>query len=1106
MKNIIIGFIFAILLVIASFNGNYALFDALPFGGWSFLILYFTFHLTFLACASAKNSMGESANKRFSSGILIYWFIFVGGLPLSVCLMSWFKWGWITVLGNLLCLAYSYLLIRRGGYLKLKVPETLLSEKRTLWIQIAWSAGFCMVVLIAKSFDLLNGDFDASGARLLAYNAVRLSFILYLGLALFQIGLWILKLGWKLSGGIPTTIHTLDRIILCTIFGGALATLIMFILGLLHLYYTWLVFFIALPVVWSSSQWLVPATENLFSEINLFFRNKNFSQAFPSCLLFSALWVGIALTLVVKGLWPGGAGGDVYSHYLPYYREVIAKHGLEPNAVWYHYYISKGAGLFFLAMLLVDDLGPQLVTLAFHFVSAAIVYDLVTRATKIRIAGLFAVVILLYVYIPIRTWGIFLKHHDLMGCGLLFAVWFAIFLGRQKSLHWRNYVIGGIIFSTAFSLQFPTATALLASFFAASALWFYITRRFQAARSSILFSVVSVVSVSTLIVFNQLQSGLGMETPTRVFWKFANQQKFSHWVSPYLMTYLNEGSSSGVGSIALPFVKLSNFSELIKLLRIEYLGVIYPSFFILILIAIILIAVACIVEYRRRQNNPLITVIVLAGLAWIISFFIEHPISARQQVVFIGILLIFFTALYYPSFNVYVQRLVRHQTLLDSGALLFCLTALTWIMANIVAQPVSIYRMFSFLCAISIVVGISVWTLLLISLRRHLLFNVRVRKIFTVGLAFLVVNIVCSSALSGMRPNIHPWLKFALGINSAQYALSKTVDPYSKDPSVWPPYIQARQLVGFHSPILTFGNNGNLIGTSFSFPGSGLQNEVSYSLGPNWHKIVFENPATAEQELKKLNINYFLIDWCYEYLFGGLPFSPLFNPSELTKRFSLVSNYNGVWLLCWKEIGGKELSANDVTTWDLVRNGYIDPLLDSRIANTLSSKFTDLIDEEKIMHPNFWMWMSSNYFTEIADKLTNEVRLVLPQFLLPTTREVIIQGLQENLVKSMRKFCIKKMDNKQDDDTNWLQEITAALSTATIETISNNIKDHFHLLLNYENHEQCELSFHELRNNSVVTKRMSDLYQVVREIYVYNGGNTSNVLRKPGLYHTPGWQ
>ncbi len=42
-----------------------------------------------------------------------------------------------------------------------------------------------------------------------------------------------------------------------------------------------------------------------------------------------------AWLLIVRGLYPGG-GGDYFTHYFPYYLEVVGNHGLAPNDVWYH--------------------------------------------------------------------------------------------------------------------------------------------------------------------------------------------------------------------------------------------------------------------------------------------------------------------------------------------------------------------------------------------------------------------------------------------------------------------------------------------------------------------------------------------------------------------------------------------------------------------------------------------------------------------------------------------------------------------------------------------------------------------------------------------------
>ncbi len=1098
MTNIIIGFVFGFLLIVASMHGNHAMFDAVPLGGWTFLILYLAFHLTFLTCVSAECPVGVVRKKHFTSNVLIYLFILIVVFPLSICLMSWFKWGWAVAVVSLACFIRMYFGIRKGGCFNLRLPEILL--KKNVWVQLIWLIGFVAVVETAKSFDLLNGDFETSGIRLLAFNGARLLFVVYLGFALFQIGLWILSIGRKWCQN-EIKIATSEYIILCTTFGGALATIILFILGLVHLYYTWLVLLIALPVVWNSGKWVLPAAETLCSGINLFFRRKSFFQAFPLCLLVAALLVGIVLTIIGKAIWPGDAGGDVYSHYLPYYREVIAKHSLEPNAVWYHYYVSKAAGLFFFAMLLIDELGGQLVTLLFHFISAFIIYDLVVRATKVCMAGLFAVLLFIYVYIPVYTWGIFLKHHELMGSGILFVIWFTLFLGRQKSLGWRNYALGGSLFSAAFAMQFPTAAALLVPLFCLAGLGFFLTKRFQAAKSVSLFALVGLIAIGVLIIFNQLQTGMGMETPARLFWKMANQQKFSQWVSPYLMVYLNEGSTGGVGTIISPFAKLINISGLAKLLRLDYLRIIYPLHFALIPITLLIMAL--IASYKLNNGNRVVIISLLVAFAWIISSIFNHPVSAKEQMIFISLASIVTFILFYPEVQkrIFAPRMVysmRRQTLFDIAVVLSVVTTLAWVMANVVDQPVSIYRMFSFLCAISIVVGVTIWTFLLILVRRHLLLTITVRKVFTVGLLLTVVLTASSGMLLRMRENIHSQVKFALGVCDAEAALSSTVDPATRDSSAWPLYLRARKLVGPQVPILTFGINGNRIGTSFAFPGAGLQSEVSYSLGPKWHTIIFGNPEEAEDELRKQNINYFLVDWASEYLFGGVPFSPLFDPDELTKRFSLIADYGGIWLLGWKGMGGNPLTADEIQIWELVRNGCMSPLLDNRISDLLSSKILDIMSSPSDIH-------MIERLPEIAEQLKKEADNVLPVSLRPSTRMAITHGLLENITRIMQELRIER-PKYQGDDSNWRRGVAMDISRVISESMAINIKNLIYSCVRVKNDEPDAEWYRNLQNCSVATKKMLGIYENVREIYMYNEGRTTNILRKPELPQVTGWQ
>ena len=61
-------------------------------------------------------------------------------------------------------------------------------------------------------------------------------------------------------------------------------------------------------------------------------------------LVFAAV---AALFLCIKVLYPNG-GNDYYDNYFYYYARVMQSGPLMPNDVWYHFYYSKGAGLFFL--------------------------------------------------------------------------------------------------------------------------------------------------------------------------------------------------------------------------------------------------------------------------------------------------------------------------------------------------------------------------------------------------------------------------------------------------------------------------------------------------------------------------------------------------------------------------------------------------------------------------------------------------------------------------------------------------------------------------------------------------------------------------------------
>ena len=1124
MKAIILGFVFLLLLGLASINGNSALFDSVPFGGWSFLVLYLAFHFTYLAGVSVRNKMPSSAGGRLAWGVFAYFAIIVGALPISIYLAGEKKFGWIAMLLSLLGLLVARRVVQNGGEIALTIPSIV--HRRETWVRVAWILVFGLAVLSAKSFDLLNHDFATAGVRLLAFNLARLLLVIYLGFGLFQIGTWILKLAGG-SSSQRSGPSGLDQVILCSVLGGATATIGMFILGVVNLYYTWLIFILVLPIVWVSGQWLVPSSEWMLLELGRFFRHKTFHQAYLPSLLLAALIVGLCLTLVVKGLWPGDAGGDVYSHYLPYYREVIARHGLAPNDLWYHYYVSKGGGLFFLGMLLSDELAAQLVTLYFQFIFAAIIYDFVTRMIRVRTAGLFAVLLLLYIYLPLRIWGIFLKPHELMGCWLFFGLWFSIFVGRQKILNWRQCVVGGVIFAAAFALQFPTAVGLIAPLWGLVGIWYwyFAAGRLPEGLCAWLLSAGSIGSLSCLLAFNQWQTGLGLDTPIRLFWKFADVNHFAQWVSPYLMVYLDEGSSKGVGEFGSPIAKLANFSEFAKLMRWEDLGSVLPSIQHLASLVLILVAAKAISNKREIGKIEIASLpILLVAISWLISFFAQQPPPNKGILLLLAGLVGFaVVVLTYPAEGappgVRISPIIGHfstlsrglgnlfkrQVFADSALFLLCLTALAWFMANLVDQPVSIYRMFAFLSAVSIAGAVVVWTLCLGVIRQGILSNARSRRGLTAVFLTFAVCLSCSKMLAGVRQRIRPMIGFALGLESAEVALASVPEEYSTHGDVWPPYLAARKLVGLKAPILTFGINGDLLGTSFAFPGAGLQSEVSYSLGPNWHTIAFGSPEMAERELRNLGINYFLIDWRYESLFGGVPMSNLFAPEQFAKRFSMLADYDGVWLLTWRDRGGGGIAADKIMIWDLVRNGCGDPFAFPPIVKDFADRLGRLLADKSFTPLK--IRSEDPTFVAMSNRMEAELRDLLPHQLLDTTFEAVAANTKEEFLRTLSQLHFLDQHGALADPSDASpSDQMLSLSAAILRQVSENIKRQILLQLKPATDRDPAQIFIEMNNQALANRRAKDLYDVVREIFDFNHGSTNSVVRKPGLRHVEGWQ
>src|SRR5262249_1454525 len=269
--------------------------------------------------------------------------------------------------------------------------------------------GYAALLAWFKLVDVYHAHFATSGLIVVAYNAFRVLFIFYLFWIVYAAGALVLRRLGKFS-----ELKTIERLVLGFFAGTGLWHVALLALGYANLYTVSVAIVVTLPLVALAYR----DARDALSE----WRGHSRNMSWQKSLVFVAIGLTGVLLLLFKGLYPGG-GHDYYTHYFYYYQAVIQHGGIWPNDVWYHYYYSKGCGLFFLGMLLSDPLAPQLVTFCFIAVAGATLYLIVKDIAPETNWPSASVVLFLSVYIFTPGWGEFEKDHEFNTALILAIVW-----------------------------------------------------------------------------------------------------------------------------------------------------------------------------------------------------------------------------------------------------------------------------------------------------------------------------------------------------------------------------------------------------------------------------------------------------------------------------------------------------------------------------------------------------------------------------------------------------------------------------------------------------------------------------------------------------------
>src|SRR5712671_5563284 len=223
---------------------------------------------------------------------------------------------------------------------------------------VAWGAVlftlFLGVVLWFGVVDVYHRHFFDRGIFVFTDNLARTVFLFILAWLIYAPGVAVAHV--LLPNTEAARLTPAERSVLA--FGIGLWHVLLLILGVAGFYYRSAMVGLAATVLLASARHFAAVASATCRTLAAVPRQR---AAIPAAICITLIAICGAWLLLVRGLYPGG-GGDYATHYFYYYLEVLKNHGLSPNDVWYHYYYSKGYGLFFFGMLVTDPEAPALVT------------------------------------------------------------------------------------------------------------------------------------------------------------------------------------------------------------------------------------------------------------------------------------------------------------------------------------------------------------------------------------------------------------------------------------------------------------------------------------------------------------------------------------------------------------------------------------------------------------------------------------------------------------------------------------------------------------------------------------------------------------------------
>lgn len=418
-------------------------------------------------------------------------------------------------------------------------------------------AVYCAIIAGLQQADIYHRHFFESGAHIALYNLARLGFMASLGWLIYFAGWAALRAA--AGARAIQTLTPLSRCILGFFAGAGIWHMGLFIIGALGLYRFPVAVFLSVSVFLAS----LPHLSECLREIKSAWRITHKKAA-------GALLLATCAFIAAKIIYPGG-WHDYFVHYFHFYRDVTESGSIAPNAVWYHFFYCKGAGLYFLSMLLTDPLAPQLVAGSFILMAALVVYALTRRAAG-GVWPLVACILYLGLQVYIRgsgygSWGHLPKMHEMTAALTLALLWCAITFPEDRAQ--RRLWLAAMMLMIASAIMLTLSMGFfLGALFGLLFVYAWVRKQQAFAWGMFICGTVCGVSIAAMMAINYAYTGLPTDHILTTFWPYLSLEKLRHWGVLVEMAMLTH-DSIGVKSDAVPLAGMLDFLR--RCLRLDLL-------------------------------------------------------------------------------------------------------------------------------------------------------------------------------------------------------------------------------------------------------------------------------------------------------------------------------------------------------------------------------------------------------------------------------------------------------------------------------------------------------------------------------------------------------